>query len=142
MQTFHIRTHQPFREPLHKHAFYILNKGQNSGKPARTPWVNSFEISSDDSSIIDAYYWLVHALYTAKKFRSIQYGSCVETIRLYDVRKLIESYNVEALTPDFIDTLNNIDKMMDNLRDQLIKYNTLRIMIAESKLQSLSYKDF
>lgn len=142
MQTFHIRTHKPFREPLHKHAFYILNKGENSGKPGRKPWVNSFEISSEDPQIIEANYWLVHALHTARKFRTIQYGSCVQTISLYDLRKLIETYNIEALTPEIIEALNNIDKLIDNLKDQLRKYHTLRIMLAESKLQVLSNKGF
>lgn len=60
--------------------FFILNKGNNSGKPLRTPCPNCFTISFDDDFSKEQYYWLLYGLWQSRAFHPFLRGSVIPFI--------------------------------------------------------------
>ncbi|MCP9752437.1 hypothetical protein [Ferruginibacter sp. HRS2-29] len=48
------------------HTFYILSKGNNSGKPGFQPWRSSFEVICASQEEHNFYYWLTNILFYAQ----------------------------------------------------------------------------
>ena len=49
--------------------FFVLAKGENAGKPSLKPWANSFAMVCPNEKYLQFYFWLVYALFKAKKFK-------------------------------------------------------------------------
>lgn len=60
--------------------FFILNKGNNSGKPLRTACPNCFSISFDDEVSKEQYYWLLYGLWKSRTFYPFHRGSVIPFI--------------------------------------------------------------
>lgn len=82
--------------------FYLLCKGNNSGKPSYTPFTNSFVVQADDQDTLEYIYWMCWGFWQCKKFHHLLLGSVIPYIRLSDMRGFIfENYeaNLMELTP-------------------------------------------
>jgi len=94
MQKLSIKSHKPGRTYPTPHLF-ILNKGNNSGKPLREACPNCFVILFHDWEDFDSYYWLAYSLWKAKFWRFYMVGSVILFLRLFEFKKAFEEKAVE-----------------------------------------------
>jgi hypothetical protein len=90
--------------------FYIQNKGDNAGRPLRAPIRNCFAVFSDDEFLFQK----VQVLFIARYFERFIHGSVIPTIRLNDVKDVIEQNYVrqDEKAMKQLDALEQIDKVI------------------------------
>lgn len=103
-------------------AFFILSKGRNTGRPSYQPNANCFIFSANDSHDLDAYYWLVYALWAGNKFHPLLCGSVIEFIHLRDLKQMIET---AARTAKNMDAIARSMKQIMQLESKLQQQITL-----------------
>ena len=118
--------------------FYVLAKGENAGKPSLTPWSNSFAILCSNEKYFQFYFWLVYALFKAKKFKIRLRGSAIPFINKDDIAAMLKEvapavYDDWSKFQDLIATLDKLEKLKTTLGQQLI---------ASDKLQSYLLQNF
>ena len=90
--------------------FYIQNKGFNSGRPLREPKRNCFAVFTDDEFLFQK----VQALFIGRYFEPFIHGSVIPTIRLYEVKQVIEDnpITVDDKAKKHLQSLEQIDKFI------------------------------
>ena len=78
-------------------AFFILNKGMNSGKPMEHPCPNCFTFNANDQAEKDHYYWLCFGLWQSKSLHPYLNGSVIPFIHLRDLNQVINQASEKAL---------------------------------------------
>ena len=86
--SFSLKTHRPGIEYSGVH-FFVLNRGENSGKPLVAPCPNCFvcECSNDEDK--EALYWIFFALWQSHKFRYNLIGSVILYMRKKEMIDLV-----------------------------------------------------
>jgi len=90
MCTFILKSYNQ-KDEISKPHFFILNKGNNSGKPLNSPCPNCFVIqfaSTEDKELV---YWLLFCLWQSKTFYPYLRGSVIPFIILRDMKKCIQN---------------------------------------------------
>ena len=87
--------------------FFILNKGNNSGKPLLTPCPNCFVCLCENDQDKEELYWLMYGMWQGKAIYPHLIGSVIPFIRLREMSDLIKT-GLEKLT-------NNPDKVRKNI---------------------------
>ena len=92
------RSHRPGVDYSMPH-FFILNKGNNSGKPLAVPCPNCFVIHFQCEEVKEQIYWLSYSLGQSKAFYPFLRGSVIPFVVLRDVKSCL---------------LDGFDKMNEN----------------------------
>jgi hypothetical protein len=87
MQLPKIKCYRPGIE-LPKHHFFILSRGNNSGKPLEIACPNCFVAECSDEHQREQFYWLSYALWQGRHYYPYLKGTCVQLIRIEDVNQL------------------------------------------------------
>jgi len=77
-------------------AFFILNKGMNSGKPMEHPFPNCFTFNATDQAEKDLYYWICFGLWQSKSLHPYLNGSVIPFIHLRDLNQVINQASEKA----------------------------------------------
>lgn len=85
--------------------FFILNKGDASGKPAQMYWSNCFVFLADTEEEKEFYYFVFLGLWELKFFKKALIGSVVPFIRIGDLIDIAE------------EAINNINTGQRNWQD-------------------------
>ena len=112
-------------------AFFILNKGMNSGKPMEHPCPNCFTFNATDQTEKDHYYWLCFGLWQSKSLHPYLNGSVIPFIHLRDLNQVIKQASEKAMA-----TPANFQKTVEALKilDQHEKqYHRNLLLISEAK---------
>lgn len=130
MQTLNIKSHRSGSTYQQPH-FFILNKGNNSGKPLTAPCPNCFVIQFDNEDEKEQVYWLLFGLWRSKAFYSFLRGSVIPFVILRDVKDCIRAgYQKATETPEqfkkSVATLRSLEQM-----EAQYKHNLQ--LIAEAK---------
>jgi hypothetical protein len=80
---FSVKTHKAGRKTT-EHEFYVLCKGNNSGRPSYTPQANSFVVVAGSRDEIEHLYWLSYALWKGRGFEIYLKGSVIPFITIRD----------------------------------------------------------
>ena len=112
-------------------AFYILNKGMNSGKPMEHPCPNCFTFNATDQTEKDHYYWICFGLWQSRSFHQHLIGSVIPFIRLRELSKVINqaSEKAQAAPGTFQKTVEAL-KILDRQEKQ---FHRNILLIAEAK---------
>ncbi|MEO6301618.1 MAG: hypothetical protein ABIP51_00470 [Bacteroidia bacterium] len=121
--------------------FFILNKGNNSGKPMPEYCANCFVFLADDLSDKEFHYFFFQGLWQLKLFLPHLTGSVIPFIRIGDLTDLVEealhSVNSgERRFEDVQDALFQIEFAKDRLQQQLSKLMQLRKSIFYSFIKT------
>lgn len=82
------------KEEIRKPHFFILNKGNNSGRPLSAPCANCFIIQFQNEIEKEQIYWLIYCLWQSKAFYPFLRGSVIPFIVLRDIKScLLEGIN-------------------------------------------------
>lgn len=100
--------------PAEPYSFYVLNKGNNCGKPAYKPWRNCFMLTAEDSAESEFYYWLTYCSWLTKRFEPYLRGSVIPFITIHHVKEVIlESSRHAIIDPNhakkLLSTMRNLD---------------------------------
>jgi hypothetical protein len=112
-------------------AFFILNKGMNSGKPMEHPCPNCFTFNAVDQTEKDHYYWLCFGLWQSKSLHPYLNGSVIPFIHLRDLNQVINqaSEKAQASPANFLKTVEAL-KILDQHEKQ---YHRNLLLISEAK---------
>ena len=124
MCTFILKSYNPKDEIRNSH-FFILNKGNNSGKPLLSPCPNCFVIVSENQEQTDQLRTLCYALWRCRAFEQHLHGSVIPFITIRTFRSVLASHIpiIEQHAADFAQTVQAL-KLLEEREQQLTK--TLR----------------
>ena len=121
MCTFILKSYNR-KEEIQKPHFFILNKGNNSGKPLLTPCPNCFVIQFDNQEVKESIYWILWGLWQSKAFYPMLRGSVIPFIVLRDVKSCIMDglERVERNPEQFKKAIDMLQKL-SNIENQYIQ---------------------
>ncbi len=123
MCTFILKSYNPNVE-ISKPHFFILNKGNNSGKPLISPCTNCFSIQFNCNQDKEQVFWLLFCLWQANAFYPFLRGSVIPFIILRDMKKCIQSgLDKSDRHPEqflkMVATFQSINQLENQLRQKL-----------------------
>jgi len=110
-----IRSYNPDR-PATGHHFYVLCKGNNSGRPSATPCPNSFAVCADTQEAKETLYWLSYAMWKGNAFHPFLRGSVIPFITIHDYRQQLTGA-LRSLQPSSA-TIEQVINVLRQLDDQ------------------------
>ena len=90
MCTFILKSYS-LKSEIKKPHFFILNKGNNSGKPLSAPCPNCFVIQFQNEIEKEQVYWLMYSLWQSNAFYSFLRGSVIPFVVLRDVKSCLSA---------------------------------------------------
>ena len=144
MQFPFIRCYHP-NFPVPPHSFFVLSKGENAGRPATTPWVNSFMIICPHEGYHDFYFWLCYGLYNAGSFKVRQRGSVIPFININDVRDIFREvapriHQDWQRYKEILSVLERLDQHKATLAEQILATKDLQRVLLQKYLGSNTKK--
>ncbi len=115
MCTFILKSYNQKEEIRNPH-FFILNKGNNSGKPLSAPCPNCFVIQFQNEIEKERVYWLIYGLWQSKAFYPYLRGSVISFVILRDIKECIADglEKMETNPGQFqkvVETLRSLEEM-------------------------------
>jgi hypothetical protein len=112
-------------------AFFILNKGMNSGKPMEHPCPNCFTFNAADQAEKDHFFWICFGLWQSRSFHHHLIGSVIPFIRLHELSRAISqaSEKAKASPANFQKTVEAF-KILDHQEKQ---FHRNLLLISEAK---------
>lgn len=136
MSTFSIKSHRPGVVYNMPH-FFMLNKGNNCGKPLTVSCPNCFVIQCKCEAEKEQIYWLSYSLWQSKAFYPFLRGSVIPFIVLRDVRScLSDGLNMVDKNPAQFEKAVEALRSMEAMEMQ---YKQNLLLISKAK-QMLFYK--
>ena len=130
MFSFKLKTHKlntTYSEPH----FFILNKGNHSGKPMNDPCPNCFVCICSTEEEKEMLYWLVMGLCQGRVFEKYLCCSVIPFVRINDVKKTLNwlSFNHTAKIIQYkkkVIAIQKVQQARNNLLQQLQQLQTLQ----------------
>ena len=117
MCTFILKSYNQKIE-IEKPHFFILNKGNNSGKPLLSPCPNCFVIQFENMDDKECVYWILWCLWQSKAFYPFLRGSVIPFITIGDFQKLLIKTLNQLPSPGVVlkvvDVLNKFQAIEDD----------------------------
>ena len=118
--------------------FFILSKGNNSGKPSNTPWVNSFVCickSEKESKIL---YWTAYFLFKNKSIHRLLRGSVIPFVSIREYKKEFNMYHrhIEEVPTKFTKSaliLERLNRQKRYMQQHLSQLEILMQSVASVK---------
>ena len=120
MSTFSIKSHRLGVVYSMPH-FFILNKGNNSGKPLSVPCPNCFVIQFQSEEEKEKIYWQSYSLWQSKVFYPFLRGSVIPFVVLRDVKSCL------------LDGLNNVNEKPAQFEKAVAALRSLEAMEMQYK---------
>lgn len=135
--TYHnVCTHQKDRIYSQPH-FFILNKGNNSGKPLKEPCPNCFVITVKTEEEAENLYWIALSLWKSKLWHQYLVGSVIPFIRLNEFKTTFRN-KVHVIYKEHNKHLENVEKLKE-LEALTSIYNKNIDAIERIKIAILQY---
>jgi hypothetical protein len=133
MSTFSIKSHRSGIIYSMPH-FFILNKGNNSGKPLAVSCPNCFVIQCKSESEKEQLYWLAYSLWQSKAFYPLLRGSVIPFVVLRDVKScILDGLNKANENPaqfeKAMETLRSLEALEKNYKQNLLLISNARRML-------------
>ena len=133
MCTFIIKSYRPGVVYNMPH-FFILNKGNNSGKPLTAPCPNCFVIQFKCEEEKEQIYWLLYSLWQSKAFYPLLRGSVIPFVVLRDVKScLLDGLNKVAENPTQFEkavaALRSLEAMEKQYKQNLLLISNAKRML-------------
>jgi hypothetical protein len=133
MSTFSIKSHRSGVVYSMPH-FFILNKGNNSGKPLLAPCPNCFVIQFQCEEEKEKIYWLSYSLWQSKAFYPLLRGSVIPFVVLRDLKScLSDGLNKANANPvqfeKAVSTLRSLEALEKNYKQNLLLISNARRML-------------
>jgi hypothetical protein len=122
--------------------FFVLNKGENSGKPLRQPCPNCYVVLTETAYTADYLFWLSWGMWQGKAFHPYLRGSVIEYVTIGDYRKLLMNTYLQSLlhteaVSKAIKTLQNVSNTEIAIRKQLRLLHDAKRAIYHHKIMKV-----
>ena len=119
--------------------FFVLCKGNNSGRPSRTPNANSFVVSAPTAEDIEHLYWLSYAIWKGRGFEPLLRGSVIPFITTRDYRRHLAASHEKATgrglpLGKIIEAMQLLNKKEDAARAQIKALTEMRQLLLRKFL--------
>lgn len=133
MSIFNIKSHRQGVVYSMPH-FFILNKGNNSGKPLFAPCPNCFVIQFQSEEEKEQIYWLLYSLWQSKAFYPFLRGSVIPFVVLRDVKScLLDGLNKIGQNPaqfeKAVAALRSLEAMEKQYKQNLLLISNAKRML-------------
>ena len=133
MCTFILKSYNQ-KEEIRKPHFFILNKGNNSGKPLSVPCPNCFVIQFQNEIEKEQVYWLMYSLWQSNAFYPYLRGSVIPFVVLRDVKLCLLNamVKVEASPAQFekaVAALQGLEQMENKFKQNLLLISQAKRML-------------
>ena len=133
MSIFNIKSHRHGVVYPMPH-FFILNKGNNSGKPLFAPCPNCFVICFQCEEEKEQIYWLLYSLWQSKAFYPFLRGSVIPFVVLRDVKScLLDGLNKIGQNPaqfeKAVAALRSLEAMEKQYKQNLLLISNAKRML-------------
>jgi hypothetical protein len=133
MSTFSIKSHRSGVVYSMPH-FFILNKGNNSGKPLLAPCPNCFVIQFQCEEEKEKIYWLSYSLWQSRAFYPFLRGSVIPFVILRDVKSCLldgldKANGNPAQFEKAVTALRSLEVMERNYKQNLLLISKARCML-------------
>ena len=133
MSTFSIKSHRQGVVYSMPH-FFILNKGNNSGKPLVASCPNCFVIQFKCEKEKEQIYWLSYSLWQFKAFYPLLRGSVIPFVVLRDVKScLLDGLNKANENPaqfeKAVEALRSLEVLEKNYKQNLLLISNAKRML-------------
>lgn len=117
--------------------FYVLSKGNNSGKPLNTPCPNCFVCICESEEQKQQLFWLFYGLWQGAYFHPFLTGSVISFIRLPDLKQVIRAaiYKMEMNPQQFTKNISVLQ-----LLEQRSKVIHEQIKLIKQAKKALMYQ--
>ena len=134
MFSFKLKTHKlnaTYSEPH----FFILNKGNHSGKPMNDPCPNCFVCICSSEEEKEMLYWLVMGLCQGRVFEQYLCGSVIPFVRINDVKKALNwlSFNHTAKLVQYkkkVIAIQKVQQAKNSILQQLQSLQSLQKVLV------------
>ncbi|MBW8360091.1 MAG: hypothetical protein K0M63_09880 [Weeksellaceae bacterium] len=135
MLTNKVRTYAVHR-PTPEQAIFILNRGQNAGRPLREPCPNCFIIYCSTPEEVETVYWTFYALWKNGFFHPYLCGSIIEMLRLCELKKLLQQFIQPGIAkatrnPEMIHKIKSTWELEQKLQQQSELISKLRASLIQ-----------
>jgi len=120
MCTYYLKSYNQKSE-IEKPHFFILNKGNNSGKPLLAPCPNCFVIQFQNEIDKEQVYWLMYSLWQSNAFYPFLRGSVIPFVVLRDVKSCLSA------------ALNKVDENPAQFEKAVAALQSLEAMEKQNK---------
>lgn len=96
MHIFQIKVYRQSFSTAKPH-FFILSRGNNTGKPLEIPCPNCYVVITDTEETKNFYFWLSYSLWQGQVFKPYLIGSVIPFIRIGEVKKLLTAGAAKAM---------------------------------------------
>jgi len=136
MSTLNIKSHRSGVIYSMPH-FFILNKGNNSGKPLVAPCPNCFVIQFKCEEEKEKIYWLLYSLWQSKAFYPLLRGSVIPFVVLRDVKSCIwDGLNKVDENPALFEKAVAALRSLEDMENKFIK----NLKLVQDAKRMLFYK--
>lgn len=115
--------------------FFILNRGNNSGRPMNKPCPNCFVVTTETEEQRELLYYLCQSLQVGKYFKYYIIGTVIPFIRIDDTRKVlntaIKNYKKDQWQYK-VDKLKKVTAYENNLKQQLKAIGQLKLALLRT----------
>lgn len=113
--------------------FFVLNKGYNSGKPQKTPFVNSFVLIFDDEKECENHFHVADSLWRAKFWKKYLLGNPILFLRLEFLKAEFPG-QAERIMAEFVEHLKMVEKVrLERLREEQFHKNRAMLNQAQKE---------
>ena len=133
-----IKTHK-LNQQISKPHFFILSKGNNSGKPLDAACPNCFVCICKSEEEKQQLYWLFYGLWQGSFFHPFLTGSVIPFIRISDFKSTIKA-QAEAVSKDKYAFVQDVHKVKLIERKEKKMYETLALLADVKK--AMMYRHF
>ena len=139
MFSFKLKTHKlnaTYSEPH----FFILNKGNHSGKPMNAPCPNCFVCICSTEEEKEMLYWLVMGLCQGRVFEQYLCGSVIPFVRINDVKKALNwlSFNHTAKLVQYkkkVIAIQKVQQAKNSILQQLQSLQSLQKVLVSDLMK-------
>lgn len=136
MCTFYLKSFNP-KDKISNPHFFILNKGNNSGKPLVSPCPNCFVIQFSNEDEKEQVYWLLFCFWQSNGFCQYLRGSVIPFIVLRDIKSCIqENLDKATINPaqfqKMVTSFQSINKIENQLKQNLKAIDKAKQLILYS----------
>lgn len=139
MFSFKLKTHKlnaTYSEPH----FFILNKGNHSGKPMYDPCHNCFVCICSTEEEKEMLYWLVMGLCQGRVFEQYLCGSVIPFVRINDVKKALNwlSFNHTAKLVQYkkkVIAIQKVQQAKNTILQQLQSLQSLQKVLVSDLMR-------
>lgn len=126
-------------QPKPANSFYVLNKGENAGRPMHEPCANCFTVKCANPCDAQYWYYLSLGLWQAKEFYPYIGGSVIPFIRLADYSGVIcraarKTIDNPAQVQKAITAMQGIDALIEASNKKLKLLSELKVALLRKHL--------